>query len=123
MRVVILAGGLGTRLSEETDRVPKPMVEIGAMPMLWHIMKTYDSFDLSHFVVALGYKGDVIKRFFIDYRHRHGDITVDLASGAVTAHDVPPEDWTIDLVETGLTTATGGRFAAWPTGSPTRTSA
>jgi len=109
VRVVILAGGLGTRLSEETDRIPKPMVEIGGMPMLWHIMKTYEAYSFTHFVVALGYKGDVVKRFFLDYRYRHADLTVDLGAGSVQTHHSPHEDWTIDLIETGLATATGGR--------------
>ena len=109
MRVVILAGGLGTRLSEETERVPKPMVEIGGMPMLWHIMKVYEHADLRHFVVALGYKGSVIKRFFLDYRWMESDLTVNTASEDLTLHGAPNEDWTVDLVDTGLSTGTAGR--------------
>jgi glucose-1-phosphate cytidylyltransferase len=85
------------------------MVEIGGRPMLWHIMKTYDAFSLRHFVVALGYKGEVVKRFFLDYRDHHADLTIELGSGAVKTHSAPPEDWTIDLIDTGLETATGGR--------------
>ena len=81
MRVVVLAGGLGTRLQEETETRPKPMVEIGGRPILWHIMKLYGSFDLSHFVIALGYKGDVIKSYFLNYRELSSDLSVSIATG------------------------------------------
>lgn len=109
MRTVILAGGFGTRLSEETDRVPKPMVEVGGRPMLWHIMQLYSAAGLRHFVVALGYKSEVVKEYFLRYRFLQADLTVSTATGDVVAHDPPREDWTVDLVETGLATNTGGR--------------
>jgi glucose-1-phosphate cytidylyltransferase len=110
VRVVLLAGGLGTRLAEETDRLPKPMVEIGGRPMLWHIMKTYERAGLRHFVVALGYKGEAVKRFFIDHRWRSADLTVHTGTGEVEVRDGADDDWRVDLVETGLTTNTGGRL-------------
>ena len=109
MRVVILAGGLGTRLSEETDRRPKPMVEIGGQPILWHIMKGYAAHDTSHFVVALGYLSEVVKRYFLDYRPMTADLTVHTRTGDVTVHSPPIDDWTVDLVDTGAATNTGGR--------------
>ena len=109
MKVAILAGGLGTRLSEETNLKPKPMVEIGGQPMLWHIMKSYAAYGLREFVVALGYKGEVIKDFFVHYRHRTNSMTVNLANGEVTVHDGEGEDWTVHLLDTGLHTQTGGR--------------
>ena len=84
MRVVILAGGLGTRLQEETETRPKPMVEIGGRPILWHIMKLYGAFDLSHFVVALGYKGEIIKSYFLNYRNLSSDLSIDIATGTST---------------------------------------
>ena len=110
MRVVILAGGLGTRLAEETDTRPKPMVEVGDQPILWHIMKHYDSFGFSDFCIALGYKGDVVKRYFLDYALLAGTMTVQLADGKVTPAGRTPEDWTIHLVDTGHDTNTGGRL-------------
>src|SRR5579875_560535 len=111
MRVVILAGGLGTRLSEETEIKPKPMVEIGGKPILWHIMKIYDHYGFRDFVVALGYKGDVIKRYMVDYCSLAGDMTVHLARGHVdTSSPADTEDWTVKLIETGLYTQTGGRI-------------
>jgi glucose-1-phosphate cytidylyltransferase len=116
MRVVILAGGLGTRLSEETQRIPKPMVEIGGRPILWHIMKTYGAAGFDHFVLALGYKSEVVKSYFLDYRHLTSDLTVDTSTGRVKAHDGERDAWTVDLVDTGLATNTGGRvrrLAAW----------
>ena len=109
MKVAILAGGLGTRLSEETSLKPKPMVEIGGQPILWHIMKSYATCGLKEFVVALGYKGEVIKDFFVNYRHRTNSVTVRLATGQVTVHDGDCEDWTVHLLDTGLHTQTGGR--------------
>ena len=110
MKVGILAGGFGTRLAEETERVPKPMVEIGGKPILWHIMKYYTHFGLSDFVVALGYKADYVKRWFVDYSALAGDLHIDLGQGGVVngEHDVP--DWNISLIETGLETGTGGRI-------------
>lgn len=109
MKTVLLAGGFGTRLAEETQVVPKPLVEIGGRPILWHIMKGYAQQGFEEFVIALGYKGDVIKRFFFDLQQLGGSFTLDLASGQTTAHDGPPETWKVHLVETGLNTQTGGR--------------
>ncbi|HZT94265.1 MAG TPA: glucose-1-phosphate cytidylyltransferase [Gaiellaceae bacterium] len=111
MKVVILAGGLGTRLAEETDTRPKPMVEVGDQPVLWHIMKHYGSFGFSDFCIALGYKGEVVKRYFLDYALLAGTMTVQLANGRVTPVDRIHEDWTIHLVDTGRDTNTGGRVA------------
>lgn len=110
MKVVILAGGLGTRLSEETEVRPKPMVEIGGKPMLWHIMKTYAHYGFNEFYVALGYKGDYIKRYFVDYYNYNGSMTIDLASGRMQAHDRECEEWVVHLIDTGLNTQTGGRL-------------
>ena len=110
MKVVILCGGLGTRLREETEIRPKPMVEIGGQPILWHIMQGYASHGFREFVLALGYKGEVIKRYFLDYYHLHSNFTVHLAAGAVTAHDGERKDWLMHLVDTGLHTQTGGRL-------------
>jgi len=109
MKVGILAGGLGTRLSEESALKPKPMVEIGGRPILWHILKCYATFGLTEFVIGLGYKGEVIKDYFINYRHRVRSLTVGLASGQVTVHDGASEDWTVHLLDTGVQTQTGGR--------------
>ena len=109
MRVVILAGGLGTRLAEETVVVPKPMVEIGGWPVLWHIMKIYAVQQFGEFVIALGYKGEVIKRYFFDYQALRGSLTIDLATRQVIPHDQPAGNWKIHLVETGADTNTGGR--------------
>jgi glucose-1-phosphate cytidylyltransferase len=110
MRTVILAGGLGTRLTEETEVRPKPMVEIGGYPILWHIMKHYAHYGLKEFVVALGYKGEIIKRYFIDCLDLDGSLTLSLKERRVERHDRHPEDWTVHLVETGLHTITGGRL-------------
>jgi glucose-1-phosphate cytidylyltransferase len=110
MKVVILAGGLGTRLSEETVIKPKPMVEIGGMPILWHIMKIYSSYGFNDFVICLGYKGYVIKEFFNNYFLHRSDITVDLKNNRVTFNDSDAEPWTITLVDTGVNSMTGGRI-------------
>lgn len=110
MRVVILAGGLGTRLQEETSVKPKPMVEIGGRPMLWHIMNICASYGLREFVVALGYKGEVIKDYFVNYYHRRNGTTVHLGTGQVDVHGGVCEDWVVHLVDTGATTQTGGRI-------------
>jgi glucose-1-phosphate cytidylyltransferase len=110
MKVVILAGGLGTRLTEETETRPKPMIEIGGRPILWHIMKIYAHHNFREFVVALGYKGEVIKRYFLDYAKLQSDFTVNLASGDVMRRASQPEDWTVHLVDTGIATNTGGRL-------------
>ncbi len=109
MKVAILAGGLGTRLSEETSIKPKPMVEIGGKPILWHIMNTYASFGFQEFVIALGYKGEVIKDYFLNYHHRAHSLTVQLKTGNVTTYTRDVEDWTVHLLDTGYDTQTGGR--------------
>lgn len=109
MRVAILAGGFGTRLAEETDLKPKPMVEIGGYPILWHIMKRYACFGFRDFVIPTGYKGDAIKRFFLDYNSLHGTLSVELANGKVTVHETTSEDWMVHVVDTGINTKTGGR--------------
>jgi glucose-1-phosphate cytidylyltransferase len=109
VKVVILAGGLGTRLAEETEIKPKPMVEIGGRPILWHIMKHYAHYGFKEFYIALGYKGDAIKRYFLDYYTMSGSMSIDLATGRVQMHDRESEDWLIHLVDTGQNTNTGGR--------------
>jgi glucose-1-phosphate cytidylyltransferase len=109
MKCVILAGGLGTRLAEETELRPKPMVEIGGRPILWHIMKHYAHHGVREFFIALGYKGEEIKRYFLEYYSLSNDLTVDLRSGAVTPHHRHAEDWTVHLIDTGYATLTGGR--------------
>ena len=109
MKTVILAGGLGTRLAEETDATPKPMVEIGGSPILWHIMKIYSSAGFSEFVLALGYRAEVVKRYFLDYYRLRNDLTI-TGDGKVEVHDGSREDWRIDLVDTGIDTQTGGRI-------------
>lgn len=110
MKVVILAGGLGTRLAEETEVRPKPMVEIGGRPILWHIMKHYAHYGFSEFFVALGYKGDIIKRYFVDYYALSSNMTVSLKSGGVEVIGGDVEDWTVHLMDTGQETNTGGRL-------------
>jgi glucose-1-phosphate cytidylyltransferase len=109
MKVVILAGGLGTRLSEETEVRPKPMVEIGNRPVLWHIMKHYAGQGFREFMVALGYKGEHIKRFFVDLTALSGSMTISLADGSVRRLDAERDDWVVHLIETGQDTNTGGR--------------
>jgi glucose-1-phosphate cytidylyltransferase len=109
MKVVILAGGLGTRLAEETEVRPKPMVEVGGHPILWHIMKHYAHHGLKEFLVALGYKGEIIKRYFLDYLGLNGSLSIDLSSGKVDVEDQECEDWVVHLKKTGLNTMTGGR--------------
>ncbi len=111
MKVVILAGGHGTRLSEETAIRPKPMVEIGNRPIIWHIMKTYAHHGLHDFVVCCGYRGDILKQYFLEYANRESDLTVDLASGTVDVHRGAHEPWRVTLVDTGLHSMTGGRVA------------
>ena len=112
MKAVILAGGLGSRLGEETSVRPKPMVEIGGMPILWHIMKIYDAGGITDFVVCLGYKGYVIKEFFANYFLHTADVTVDLSNNSLQVHRSRSEPWRITLVETGADTMTGGRLGA-----------
>ena len=110
MRVAILCGGMGTRMGEETQVRPKPMVEIGGRPILWHIMKMYAAHGFNDFVLALGHKGDVIKDFFVHYRARTSDVTANLASGELTYSGNASEDWTVRMVDTGSNTMTGGRL-------------
>jgi glucose-1-phosphate cytidylyltransferase len=109
MKAVILAGGMGTRLAEETDVRPKPMVEIGGHPILWHIMKHFGHYGFSEFYIALGYKGDLIKRYFLDYYALNSSMTISLKSGMVEVMEGEREDWTVHLMDTGLATNTGGR--------------
>src|SRR5512143_1711696 len=109
MKVAILAGGLGTRLSEETVVKPKPMIEVGEQPILWHIMKHYGHFGFHEFVVALGYKGEYIKRYFMDYYHLSTNLTIELSQGHVQPHFAERDNWHIDLIDTGTGTNTGGR--------------
>lgn len=110
MKTVILAGGLGTRLQEETTVKPKPMVSVGGQPILWHILKIYASYGFDEFAIALGYKGEVIKDYFLNYRYRTSSLTVKLGTGDVTVHDRDREDWTVHLLDTGLATKTGDRL-------------
>jgi glucose-1-phosphate cytidylyltransferase len=110
MKVVILAGGLGTRLSEETALKPKPMAEVGDRPILWHIMKIYSSYGFDEFVVCLGYKGFVIKEYFRNYALHMSDITLDMANDGMTVHQNASEPWKVTLVDTGADTLTGGRL-------------
>jgi glucose-1-phosphate cytidylyltransferase len=109
MKVVLLAGGLGTRLQEETVVKPKPMVEIGGRPMLWHVMKIYSTYGFREFVVALGYKGEYIKDYFLNYRERMSDLSICLKTGQTTVQQTESEDWMVHLVDTGLQSLTGGR--------------
>ena len=111
MKVAILAGGAGTRLMEETSHRPKPMIEIGGRPMLWHIMMHYSAYRLNTFVIALGYKGEYIKKYMMDYASLEGDLTVNIQQGSAVRHhanDTP--DWDVDLIDTGIKTNTGGRI-------------
>jgi glucose-1-phosphate cytidylyltransferase len=110
MKVVILAGGFGTRLAEETEARPKPMVEIGGKPILWHIMQHYGRYGFKEFYVALGYKGEFIKRFFLEHHTLSGDISVDLGTGKATVTSPAVADWVVNLIETGESTLTGGRI-------------
>ena len=110
MKVGILAGGVGSRLSEETSLKPKPMVEVGEQPILFHLMHHYAHYGFNEFVVALGYKGEVIKKYFADYCALAGSVSVDMSAGTVAAHDGPGLDWRVDLIDTGISTNTGGRI-------------
>jgi glucose-1-phosphate cytidylyltransferase len=110
MKVLLLAGGLGTRISEETHLVPKPMIEIGGKPILWHIMKMYSHYGFNDFTVLLGYKGYVVKEFFANYFMHQSDITVDLAENNITIHNNKSEPWKVTLLDTGMHSMTGGRL-------------
>jgi len=110
VKVILLAGGFGTRMSEYTGVIPKPMVPIGGKPILWHIMKTYAHFGHHDFYVALGYKSEVVKQYFLNYRAANADFTIDLATGEMTPHQIDPVDWRVTLVDTGTETMTGGRL-------------
>ena len=110
MKVVLLAGGLGTRLSEETSFRPKPMVDIGDKPILWHIMKIYSSFGFNDFIICLGYKGYIIKEYFANYFLHQSDVTIDLNNNSIKTHKTSAEPWKITLVDTGKESMTGGRI-------------
>jgi glucose-1-phosphate cytidylyltransferase len=110
MQVVILAGGLGTRISEETGLKPKPMIEIGGMPIIWHIMKIYSAYGYNDFIICLGYKGYLIKEYFANYFLHKSNVTINLAENSLKVHDSDAEPWNITLVETGANTMTGGRI-------------
>ncbi len=110
MKVVILAGGLGTRLSEETRFIPKPMVEIGGKPILWHIMKLYSYYGFNDFIILSGYKSHIIKEYFVNYYQRYSDITVDMQNNSVEIHKMQTEPWKVTILYTGQNTMTGGRI-------------
>jgi len=110
MKVAILAGGVGTRLVEETEVKPKPMVEIGGRPILWHILRHYAYYGFKDFVIALGYKGEVIKKYMVDYASLNSNLTVRLGTGQVDVHGGSRPDWTVELIDTGIATLTGGRI-------------
>lgn len=110
MKAVILAGGQGSRLSEETDLIPKPLVSIGGLPILWHILKSYSAHGIKEFIICLGYKGHLIKEFFINYSLYYSDVSIDLGSSSVTVLRKPQEDWKVILLDTGESTLTGGRL-------------
>jgi len=109
MKALILAGGLGTRISEESEQKPKPMIEIGGLPILWHIMKQYSYHDINEFVILLGYRGYYIKEYFSNYFLHQSDVTIDLANNSMEIHNTSSQDWKVTLLDTGLNTMTGGR--------------
>ena len=109
MKTIILAGGFGTRISEFTDKIPKPMIPIGNMPILWHILKFYSNYGIKDFGIALGYKSDVIKNFFLNYSHLNSDFSINLSSGNITTHSTSKDNWDVSLIDTGLNSMTGGR--------------
>ena len=110
MKVIILAGGFGTRMSEFTELIPKPMVQIGDKPMLMHIMETYSHFGHKDFYLALGYKSEIIKKYFLDYRSINSNFTIDLESGSISPHKINKLDWKVSLIDTGTNSLTGGRI-------------
>ena len=110
MKVIILAGGFGTRLSEHTEKIPKPMVTIGEKPIIWHIMNHYESFGFNDFFLALGYKSEVIKEYFLNYHQINSDIKVDISTGKVEHYKSNNKNWKVSLINTGLNTMTGGRL-------------
>ena len=110
MKVVILAGGLGTRLSEYTESIPKPLVKVGSMPIIWHIMKIYSHYGYNEFILPLGYKGELIKEFFLNLKYYKSDFTIDTSNGEIKIHKNNLDEWKITLVDTGLNTMTGGRL-------------
>ena len=110
MKVVILAGGLGTRLSEETDLKPKPMIEIGEFPIIWHIMKIYSHYGFNDFIICLGYKGYIIKEYFANYFLHRSDVEIDILNNKIKYLNSTTEPWKISLIDTGLNTMTGGRI-------------
>ena len=110
MKAVILAGGLGTRISEETDHIPKPMIQIGGKPILWHIMKHYSNYGVNEFIICCGYKGYVIKEYFSNYLLHDSDLTINIKDNKRLYHENRAEDWTVTLIDTGLKTMTGGRL-------------
>ena len=112
MKAVILAGGYGTRISEETSLKPKPMIEIGTKPILWHIMKLYSYHGVNDFIICCGYKGYIIKEYFANYYLHQSDVTFDMASNKMTVHDERAEPWNVTLVDTGEDSMTGGRLKA-----------
>lgn len=115
MKVVILAGGLGTRISEETETKPKPMVEIGGKPILWHIMKIYSYYGFNDFIVCCGYKGYVIKEYFSNYLIHQSDVTVDIKNNTLEILNSVAEPWKITMIDTGYSTMTGGAYQAYST--------
>ena len=110
MKAILLAGGLGTRLTEETTDKPKPMVEIGGFPILWHIMKIYSAFGIKEFIPTLGYKGEIIKNYFINYQNTKTNMSVDMSTGTIKRYDTHNENWIVHLLDTGHDTQTGGRI-------------
>ena len=110
MKIIILAGGFGTRISEESHLKPKPMIEVGEHPILWHVMKLYSAYGFNDFIICLGYKGYVIKEYFANYFLHNSDVTFDLSSNSLEIHDSTTESWKVTLVDTGLNTPTGGRI-------------
>lgn len=110
MKAIILAGGLGTRISEESHIKPKPMVEIGGLPILWHIMKHFSVYGINDFIICVGYKGHIIKDYFYNYKKHHSNFTVNLNSGETTFHSSSSEPWTVTILDTGQETMTGGRL-------------